>query len=55
MDKIEGDSSKGRTNGSGDGVVFDVADITDIPELVRLRIQYMIADHGSITDENSKV
>ena len=31
-------------------VVYDTADIADIPELIRLRIAYMIDDFGSITE-----
>ena len=34
-----------------DEVEYDIADLNDIPELVRLRILYMIDDFGSITDE----
>ncbi|MBQ1833734.1 MAG: GNAT family N-acetyltransferase [Treponema sp.] len=33
-----------------DKIVFDTADKNDIPELVRLRIAYMIEDFGSISD-----
>ena len=36
--------------GRGD-VIYDIADLNDIPELVRLRILYMIDDFGSVTDE----
>jgi len=36
--------------GRGD-VEYDIADLNDIPELVRLRVLYMIDDFGSITDE----
>ncbi len=32
-------------------VIYDIADLNDIPELVRLRILYMIDDFGSISDE----
>ncbi len=32
-------------------IVYDIANLNDIPELVRLRILYMIDDFGSITDE----
>ena len=32
-------------------IVYDVAHLSDIPELVRLRILYMLDDFGSITDE----
>ncbi len=32
-------------------VVYDIANLNDISELVRLRILYMIDDFGSITDE----
>ena len=31
-------------------IVFDIANVNDIEELVRLRIAYMIDDFGSITD-----
>ena len=31
-------------------VIFDMAGAADIPELIRLRIAYMIDDFGSITD-----
>ncbi len=34
-----------------ESVIYDTATISDIPELVRLRILYMIDDFGSITDE----
>ena len=37
--------------GSAGEVVYDIADLRDIQELVRLRILYMIDDFGSITDE----
>lgn len=37
--------------GSREGVIYDVAGLNDIQELVRLRILYMIDDFGSITDE----
>ena len=40
-----------RINGDREGVVYDIANISDISELVRLRILYMIDDFGSITDE----
>ena len=32
-------------------IIYDIANQNDIPELVRLRILYMIDDFGSITDE----
>ncbi len=32
-------------------IIYDTATISDIPELVRLRILYMIDDFGSLTDE----
>lgn len=32
-------------------IIYDTANISDIPELVRLRILYMIDDFGSITDK----
>ena len=31
-------------------IIFDTANVSDISELVRLRIAYMIDDFGSITD-----
>lgn len=34
-----------------ESIIFDTATIYDIPELVRLRILYMIDDFGSITDK----
>ena len=37
--------------GSREEVIYDVANLTDIQELVRLRILYLIDDLGSITDE----
>ena len=37
-----------------ESIVYDTANISDIPELVRLRILYMIDDFGSITDVNVK-
>ncbi len=39
--------------GLGD-VVYDIANLNDIPELIRLRIMYMIDDFGSITDEEKE-
>ncbi len=33
-----------------ESIIYDTAKISDIPELVRLRILYMIDDFGSITD-----
>ncbi len=38
-------------NAGRDDVIYDMANLDDIPELVRLRILYMIDDFGSITDE----
>ena len=39
-------------NAQDDGdIVYDVANLNDIPDLVRLRILYMIDDFGSITEE----
>ncbi len=32
-------------------IIYDIANLNDIPELVRLRILYMIDDFGAITDE----
>ena len=34
-----------------DGITLDTANLNDIPELIRLRIQYMIDDFGSVSDE----
>ncbi len=34
-----------------DDIEYDIADLNDISELVRLRILYMIDDFGSVTDE----
>ena len=34
-----------------ESIIYDTATISDIPELVRLRILYMIDDFGSLTDE----
>ena len=36
---------------SRENIVYDMADLNDIPELVRLRILYMIDDFGAITNE----
>ena len=35
-------------------IIYDVADRNDIPELIRLRILYMIDDFGSITDKEKE-
>ncbi|MBO4477345.1 MAG: GNAT family N-acetyltransferase [Lachnospiraceae bacterium] len=37
-----------------DKLVFDTARIKDIPELVRLRIAYMIDDYGSVSDADRR-
>ena len=37
-----------------ESIVYDIANISDIPELVRLRILYMIDDFGSITDKEKE-
>jgi len=34
-----------------ESIIYDTATISDIPELVRLRILYMIDDFGSLTHE----
>ena len=34
-----------------ESIIYDTATISDIPELVRLRILYMTDDFGSLTDE----
>ena len=39
---------------SREEVIYDIADLKDIQELVRLRILYMTDDLGSITDEEHK-
>ena len=36
---------------SREEVIYDIADLKDIQELVRLRILYMIDDYGSLSDE----
>ena len=37
-----------------DEVIFDKAGINDIPELIRLRLLYMIEDFGSVSDHERK-
>ena len=37
-----------------ESIVYDTANISDIPELIRLRILYMIDDFGSITDKEKE-
>ena len=32
-------------------ITYDIANLNDIPELIRLRILYMIDDFGSVSDE----
>ena len=39
------------TDGKREGVIYDIANLNDIQELVRLRILYMIDDYGSLSDE----
>ena len=34
-----------------ESIIYDTATISDIPELVRLRILYMTDDFGSLTHE----
>ena len=52
IEKTDGDVTPDSRSGFGsDDIKYDVADLNDIPELVRLRILYMIDDLGSITDE----
>ncbi len=41
-------------DGGRENIVYDIADLNDIQELVRLRILYMIDDFGSITDEEKE-
>ena len=38
-----------------ESIIYDTATISDIPELVRLRILYMIDDLGSITDKEKSM
>jgi GNAT superfamily N-acetyltransferase len=35
----------------GNEITYDIANLNDIPELIRLRILYMIDDFGSVSDE----
>ena len=37
-----------------ESIIYGTANISDIPELVRLRILYMIDDFGSITDKEKE-
>ncbi len=37
-----------------ENIIYDIADAIDIPELIRLRIAYMIDDFGSITEYEEK-
>ena len=37
-----------------ENITFDTADKSDIPELIRLRIAYMIDDFGSVTDHEKE-
>lgn len=39
------------SDNAGEDIVYDIANLNDIKELVRLRILYMIDDFGSVTDE----
>lgn len=39
------------SDNAGEDIVYDIANLNDIKELVRLRILYMIDDFGQITDE----
>ena len=48
---LEENSSDNSSAGGQDVIIYDIANLNDIPELVRLRIAYMIDDFGSITDE----
>ncbi|MBR6217245.1 MAG: GNAT family N-acetyltransferase, partial [Eubacterium sp.] len=45
------DTSDNGSDFEPDDIEYDIADLNDISELVRLRILYMIDDFGSITDE----
>ena len=38
-------------DGKREDVIYDIANLNDIQELVRLRILYMIDDYGSLSDE----
>ena len=38
-------------DGKREDVIYDIANLNDIHELVRLRILYMIDDYGSLSDE----
>ncbi|MCR5281755.1 MAG: GNAT family N-acetyltransferase [Lachnospiraceae bacterium] len=49
--KKKDENFKQSTAGSSDEVIYDIADLHDIPELVRLRILYMIDDFGAVTGE----
>ena len=46
--------SDNRSGSEHDDVEYDIANLNDIQELVRLRILYMIDDFGSITDEEKE-
>ena len=48
------ESQKKDSIGDQDDVIYDIANLNDIQELVRLRILYMIDDFGTITDEERK-
>ena len=48
---IELNEAYNNTDGNLEDVVYDIANLNDIQELVRLRILYMIDDFGSLTEE----
>lgn len=37
-----------------ESIIYDIANLSDIPELIRLRILYMIDDFGSISDKEKE-
>ena len=50
-DQTEKTQSDNSLDGTRENIVYDIANLNDIKELVRLRILYMIDDFGTITDE----
>ena len=53
-DQTEKTQSDNSLDGARENIVYDIANLNDIKELVRLRILYMIDDFGSITDEEKE-
>ena len=47
----KGESQDLGADGKREDVIYDIANLNDIQELVRLRILYMIDDYGSLSDE----